>query len=640
MSSFSQIPSSYRAVGLEPTAADNSARLIAALQAGLDVDLGGREFFFTNPVIASGVNLGTVRNGTLNFSTMSAQAGTDYCVGLYGSKGTGVALASNTAAGSKVVAVGSTSSFTVNGLVFLSSAAVWDSSTSTTYGHYGRVKSIDSPTQLTLFENVFLSFNTADSAVIAPVTPCTSKFDNVKLIGSGTSDQIGLYVEYGENVQVTRCDFRALEYTSLGFWRCYASVIDLCKSLRNTNSGAAYGFAIWGGCYACSVTNSRGEDNRHTVTIGDNDGLNLFTVVTGNIAIASKDAGFDSHSASMFTTFSNNVVNMSAAVFGSSNHDGMISQGAHTVFSYNTVIGPKGDGIVYDPQFQNGDLGSVLIIGNKVVLDAAGNGSSQAKAISVGINASVGANIKLVAITGNDVSGGASNPNGANGIVVRPSKASSSILKLIIEGNTTSVALISEVILVYASGASSSVSSVNISNNIIATSHNYAVYLLASGASSSIAGVTGGGNDLTSANACMYLNGNSGTVSDVKMGKNSYHTATYKFSLGGTVTGYVFDDAALGAPVTFTNSTATLLPTSNTYFFNRNSTITALLPDPTKCLETLTLMTVQAFTVVSASSNVVPRGSTSAGTAILAASAGAWATLKSDGTNWRVIAAG
>ena len=44
------------------------------------------------------------------------------------------------------------------------------------------------------------------------------------------------------------------------------------------------------------------------------------------------------------------------------------------------------------------------------------------------------------------------------------------------------------------------------------------------------------------------------------------------------------------------------------------------------------------YTVISAASNVVPRTSTTAGTAILAATAGAWAELVSDGTNWIVMA--
>lgn len=49
--------------------------------------------------------------------------------------------------------------------------------------------------------------------------------------------------------------------------------------------------------------------------------------------------------------------------------------------------------------------------------------------------------------------------------------------------------------------------------------------------------------------------------------------------------------------------------------------------------------TIAAQTVVSASSNVVPLAGGAAGTAILAATAGKWAWLQSDGANWQIMAA-
>jgi hypothetical protein len=52
----------------------------------------------------------------------------------------------------------------------------------------------------------------------------------------------------------------------------------------------------------------------------------------------------------------------------------------------------------------------------------------------------------------------------------------------------------------------------------------------------------------------------------------------------------------------------------------------------------VTFKNLQAQTLVSASSNVAPIGSATLGTAILAATVGAWATLVSDGTNWVVMA--
>ena len=52
----------------------------------------------------------------------------------------------------------------------------------------------------------------------------------------------------------------------------------------------------------------------------------------------------------------------------------------------------------------------------------------------------------------------------------------------------------------------------------------------------------------------------------------------------------------------------------------------------------INLKTIAAFTVVSASANVKPLATNTAGTAILAATAGKWARLKSDGANWVIMA--
>lgn len=52
----------------------------------------------------------------------------------------------------------------------------------------------------------------------------------------------------------------------------------------------------------------------------------------------------------------------------------------------------------------------------------------------------------------------------------------------------------------------------------------------------------------------------------------------------------------------------------------------------------LYIKTIAAFTVVSASSNVVPLNGGAPTTAILAATIGKWASLVSDGVNWIIMA--
>lgn len=75
--------------------------------------------------------------------------------------------------------------------------------------------------------------------------------------------------------------------------------------------------------------------------------------------------------------------------------------------------------------------------------------------------------------------------------------------------------------------------------------------------------------------------------------------------------------------------------------FNGTGSITlTLLAASTYPGKVLYVKTIAAQTVVSASSNVKPIDSDTAGTAILAATAGKWAMLQSDGTNWIIMAQG
>ena len=95
---------------------------------------------------------------------------------------------------------------------------------------------------------------------------------------------------------------------------------------------------------------------------------------------------------------------------------------------------------------------------------------------------------------------------------------------------------------------------------------------------------------------------------------------------------------ASGAPVTKTADFT--VATTETWLINNKSgsTCTVTLPSAAAYTgRTLTFKNMQAQTLVSASSNVVPIDSTTAGTAILLAVVGNWATMVSDGTNWVIM---
>lgn len=94
-----------------------------------------------------------------------------------------------------------------------------------------------------------------------------------------------------------------------------------------------------------------------------------------------------------------------------------------------------------------------------------------------------------------------------------------------------------------------------------------------------------------------------------------------------------------GAPVTKTGN-FTVGIAENWLICNGTASITVTLPTASAWTgREIMLKTIAAFTVVSASSNVVPLAGGAASTAILAATTGKYATLVSDGTNWIIMQA-
>ena len=101
-----------------------------------------------------------------------------------------------------------------------------------------------------------------------------------------------------------------------------------------------------------------------------------------------------------------------------------------------------------------------------------------------------------------------------------------------------------------------------------------------------------------------------------------------------------WEGGAASAPVTKT-ADFTLAATESWVINNKSgSTCTVTLPTPSAYTgRQVTFKNMQAQLLVSASSNVVPLDSTSAGTAILLDVVGNWATMVSDGTNWVIMQA-
>lgn len=93
------------------------------------------------------------------------------------------------------------------------------------------------------------------------------------------------------------------------------------------------------------------------------------------------------------------------------------------------------------------------------------------------------------------------------------------------------------------------------------------------------------------------------------------------------------------APSTQTGASYSQVVGDTSLVFNTSATHTlTLLAGSAWPGKIIHLMNLAAYAINSASSNVYPGGSNTLGTAILAATAGKWCTLQSDGTNWRIMA--
>lgn len=121
---------------------------------------------------------------------------------------------------------------------------------------------------------------------------------------------------------------------------------------------------------------------------------------------------------------------------------------------------------------------------------------------------------------------------------------------------------------------------------------------------------------------------------------NSLTGDLYVMLTGVTPYNAIYRAVGSKAPTTVTAATAVVDATDSGIIANRAGTVTLTLPAAASFSgRTITVRTIQAQAVVSASSNVVPLVGGAVGTAILAATAGKWATLMSDGAAWQTMSA-
>lgn len=113
------------------------------------------------------------------------------------------------------------------------------------------------------------------------------------------------------------------------------------------------------------------------------------------------------------------------------------------------------------------------------------------------------------------------------------------------------------------------------------------------------------------------------------------YALTIGTDLSATIGGFI----ATPASVTMTGTSGTVAATTSALIINASGGFTLTLPAAASYPgRWLTVKSIAAQTIISASSNVVPLAGGAAGTALLSNTAGKWATLQSDGTSWIIMA--
>lgn len=614
---------------------DDTAAIQAALNAGVGIITGnGKTYKVTGKLTNTTGNI-TLKDMIIDSSLMSATSFTvgEGTISFTGTKGTATLLTADaTSRTTRILTVADTTGFIADGYAWLTCTTLWDNVNNTALGQYVQIKSVNSPTQLTLYDYVYYTFATAASASLAPVTTLNNiRLDNVKMIGAnGSNLQTGFTFKYCKNTNVTNCHFTYFPYSGVTFNRCVNSNIKDSSIRFGRGVGFAYGVTFLYGCYNGTMSGCYGENLRHLGTIGGGDGINMFITYSSNHCTAMKEAGFDAHPASDYITYIGNTVNgaVDGELAGGLSGDGIMCQGANCVISNNTLSGCEQHGIVYQ-NLNNLVNGSATITGNNIqkhnspsslgvpilVLNQSGTGGSIIDGVTIANNTIQGVykyGIQVRSVTGQ-------------------------IYRVAINGNAVTSAPTEDAILVQvASGTTNIIVDVSINNNTTVGNAGFPnIYVLGTSAGH-IYNVTCSGNVIDGGLYglrvlyCEYVVETGNVYKDLA-------TSTWLVDTGSI---NLFYDRRQQPLVTYSSGGAyTVTPMVENLIINRAATVTLTLPDPVIWPNRkLKVKTIQAQLVISASSNVVPLIGGAAGTAILPAVAGSWADLISDGTNWNIVA--
>ena len=282
---------------------------------------------------------------------------------------TGVALTSNSTAGSTSIVLASVTGISAGTWLFIRSSAAFNAGESVTYGEWVRCASVAALT-VTTYAPLAYTYNTADTAVVDVLSPAQNfTWQDFTIVGSNSGTQRGALIDRAVGVQIRNVSVDKCWNSGIGIRRSNGVDVSGGMFSRANQVGISYGIIIYDGCTGISVAGVTGFDLRHTVTIGGTGGVNRGIEVQQCKAFASRDAGFDSHGGADGVLFGTLYVEG-----GSTSVDGVVMQGVNctardievrNIQRYGVIMQhtstPSGSGMI---EGVRGDADTALVFAN------------------------------------------------------------------------------------------------------------------------------------------------------------------------------------------------------------------------------------------------------------------------------------
>ena len=568
-----------------------------------------------------------LRNATLKANTLAANTG---LLKFQGTSGAPQTLAVDCLAG-WACTVPDPDAFAVGGWVFLASDEYWSaaSSDNVKYGELARVIS-KSGSVLTFAGTTLLNYTVAAAATITPLQMCSGiRLWDVNIEGpDSTGNQRGIIFDRCAGVTVYDCDSVQIDHTH--FWlerSARVRVYGGSASKSGVQEGLDYGWAILYGCYDVQLRGFHGNGLRHVSTVGGSQGVSRHIVRDGLTGNDLTDAGNDSH-----TSVHEDVQTNCIFHFGDNADvtiDGIFTGATLPHIAGNHIYNCKRDGLRWAPEVLAAYTGPVAGTFSHNVADAPRNTGSNAGLMVIPTAVSGIREITAITTYGNQL-GGFQNHT-------RIITAGAPIKKVSLSAGQSIRPCRSRGVYIQASDG-------DIEELEIAGGH----YEVDNITSAAVIELIGAGSSYVRnwrlAGVGMKRNG-AGTVGlkltrciDGTETASVWSGITVPYSVDAESTGMVFDLRGRGIYTHSVSAAYTAKVEDRSIIANRAAAFVLTLLNPAQYKgKAISVKTIQAYAMSSASANVVPADGTTAGTTILPAVAGAWAYLESDGVNWVIL---